>query len=281
MNSLKRGGKIVAVGDDRQAIYAFRGAGENTMEELRETLQADVLPLSITYRCPVSVVKLAQNIVPDLQWAPGAQMGVIDFKSEKEFLSEVRPGDLVISRANAPLMVYSMELLVQGKRCVILGRDISAGLIALLDQVGREDIVELLTALDDYVIAETPKLIAAKKEDKAEELSDRVAALRALSEGLSNTAALRARIDNLFGEEENAPANAIIFSTVHKAKGLEFKRVWMFESTFRTHTVEGQNLYYVAITRAMETLHLVQLPTKNGKPPHSSAMYWMQQQEDQ
>jgi superfamily I DNA/RNA helicase len=85
----------------------------------------------------------------------------------------------------------------------------------------------------------------------------------------------------LFGEEENAPANAIIFSTVHKAKGLEFKRVWMFESTFRTHTTEGQNLYYVAATRAMESLYLVQLPTKNGKPPFSAAAMWATQQEDE
>ena len=83
---------------------------------------------------------------------------------------------------------------------------------------------------------------------------------------------LRQRIEALFGDSANP--NAVIFSTVHKAKGLEFTRVWMFETTFSVGSLEGENLYYVAATRAIESLYLVQIPRKDNKPTRSIAQGW-------
>ena len=275
MNSLRPGGRIIAVGDARQAIYAFRGAGEDNMQELKETLKAIVLPLSVTYRCPKRVVALVNHIVPDLEAAPGAAEGIVAAVGEKEFLTKVRNGDLVISRTNAAIAKYSMALMVKGQRCVVLGKDLSLGLIGLIDKVGREGTKEFLEGLNAYETEESERLVAAKKEDKAEELADRTSALRSLCEGLNTTFALRQRIESLFGDEEVVHSSAVIFSTVHKAKGLEFKRVWMFETTFRTNSTEGENLYYVAATRAMEELYLVQIPTKNGNPRPSPGLDWL------
>jgi len=60
---LKPGGRLVAVGDKHQAIYGFRGAHTNGMDELRDKFQAIELPLSISYRCSQAVVKEAQRIL--------------------------------------------------------------------------------------------------------------------------------------------------------------------------------------------------------------------------
>lgn len=60
---LKPGGRLIAVGDKHQAIYGFRGAHTNGMDELRDRFNAIELPLSISYRCSKAVVKEAQRIL--------------------------------------------------------------------------------------------------------------------------------------------------------------------------------------------------------------------------
>jgi DNA helicase II / ATP-dependent DNA helicase PcrA len=272
-NTLRPGGKIIFVGDERQAIYAFRGAGEDTMSRLIESLKADVLPLSITYRCPKKVVRLVNHIVPDLEPAPNASEGEVTVVSEQEMITKVRAGDLVISRTNAAIAKYAMMFLVDGRKSVVLGKDLSTGLVALLNKVDQEDMVSTLDALNEYAHAESERLIAAKKDDKAEDLLDKAEAIRALSEGLKTTGQFRARIDTLFSDTSGE--DVITLSTVHKAKGLEFPRVWMLESTFNVYSTEGQNLYYVAATRAMQALYLVQVPRKNGKVPESIGARWL------
>jgi DNA helicase-2/ATP-dependent DNA helicase PcrA len=273
-NALKPGGKLIAVGDRRQAIYGFRGADSHVMQNLESEFSADVLPLSITYRCPKSVVRLVNFIVPDLEAAPSAAEGRVVMATENQFLQSVRPGDVVISRTNAAIASYSMKLLVSGVPCTIIGKDISSGLLKLIDKNARDTTKDFLKALSAAADEERTHLIDIKKEDKAEELEDQVSALFGLSEGCAYTHQLRARILELFSDEEGAAPQKVIFSTVHKAKGLEFNRVWMFETTFNTHSVEGENLYFVAATRTIEELFLVQIPRRDGKPPRSAATEW-------
>lgn len=53
-------GRLVAVGDPSQSIYGFRGASSDAMSLLRSEFAMTVLPLSVSYRCSVAVVKEAQ-----------------------------------------------------------------------------------------------------------------------------------------------------------------------------------------------------------------------------
>ncbi len=53
-------GRLVAVGDPSQSIYGFRGASSDAMSLLRNEFAMTVLPLSVSYRCSVSVVREAQ-----------------------------------------------------------------------------------------------------------------------------------------------------------------------------------------------------------------------------
>lgn len=50
------GGRVVAIGDRRQAIYAFRGAGTSAMDDLRTAFDMEELPLSVSFRCARTVV---------------------------------------------------------------------------------------------------------------------------------------------------------------------------------------------------------------------------------
>jgi len=54
-------GRLIAVGDGHQAIYAFRGADADAMPELRSAFAMRELELSVSYRCSQSVVLEAQK----------------------------------------------------------------------------------------------------------------------------------------------------------------------------------------------------------------------------
>lgn len=59
---INRRGRLITVGDPRQAIYGFAGADENSYEKLADLNgKAIRLPLSISYRCSKNVVREAQK----------------------------------------------------------------------------------------------------------------------------------------------------------------------------------------------------------------------------
>ena len=58
-------GRIIAVGDAKQAIYAFRGADSNSMQNLRKLRKEWIdLPLATTFRCPTLIVNRQQDHAP-------------------------------------------------------------------------------------------------------------------------------------------------------------------------------------------------------------------------
>ena len=105
------GGRIVVVGDDRQAIYGFRGAQSNGMTMMKQTLRAQELTLTTTYRCPKSVVEQAKSIVPDFTAAPDCPAGLVSEISQTKMDEIINIGSAILSRLNAPLMPRALALL--------------------------------------------------------------------------------------------------------------------------------------------------------------------------
>jgi len=75
------------------------------------------------------------------------------------------------------------------------------------------------------------------------------------------------------GRSENL-GNGIFLSTVHSVKGLEFDHVFILGDSWKdlneSEMEEERRLYYVAMSRARETLHLFSLEDRLN--PHSSAL---------
>jgi ATP-dependent DNA helicase UvrD/PcrA len=255
-------GRICVVGDDRQAIYGFRGADSDALDHLKDELHATELPLTVTYRCPSAIVSEAAKIVPDYQAAPGNVGGDITRTGEGAIFTMAAPTDFVLSRTNAPLARICLTLLRNGKRARIEGRDVSKGLVSLVKRMKCESIPELMTKLATWRDRETAKLAATKRkaaETRIEYVRDQVETLEALTDGLADTTELIGRIEELFSA---ASGPAIICSTVHKAKGLEADRVFILTDTLycngkRLDSREEQNIHYVALTRAKRSLVLV------------------------
>lgn len=254
LSANKMDGRIIAVGDPAQSIYQFRGADSEAIPNFIEKLKAKTLPLSVTYRCPTKVVALAQEIVPDIIAADGAKDGTVEEVPAEQILKLVRPGDFVLSRTNAPLVKHCMALLKAGVPANIQGRDVGANLHYFIKKSKAKTIIQFTEYVNTWREQEVKRLLAEKKDPIA--TVDKAECLLNLCEGNLTIKDLKETIDKLFNDVNDTAK--VIFSTTHKAKGLERDRVFILTNTYRKGAGgEEDNLWYVAVTRSKSELYLV------------------------
>jgi len=268
LKTVKSTGRVIAVGDRYQSIYGFRGADIMAIPNLIAALNATTLPLSLTFRCPKSHVRLAQELVPHIEALPTAPEGVLEYVSGHQALSMYKPADLVLCRCNAPLVEPAFALIRQGIKAIILGRDIGQGLIALVEKVqrktGEKNFDKLLDELDDYARQQIARLNRRKKANQAQVLEDKVETIMALAEDCFGTVELFAKIEAVFSDEQQG----VVFSSVHKAKGSEAERVFVLKPNLLPHPKatsdwqleQERNVKYVALTRSKAELYIVNDP---------------------
>ncbi len=254
LSACKVDGRIIAVGDPAQSIYQFRGADSEAIPNFINKLGAKTLPLSVTYRCPKKVVKLAQDIVPDIEAAEDAKEGVVEEVPAEQILKLVRPGDFVLSRTNAPLIKHCMALLRAGVPANIQGRDVGANLNYFIKKSKAKTIDAFIEYVNSWRELEVKRLLSEKKDTMV--AIDKAECLLNLCEGTLTIKDLKETIDRLFNDVDDAAK--VIFSTTHKAKGLERNRVYVLANTYRPgQGGEEANLWYVAVTRSKSELYLV------------------------
>ncbi len=296
MMAVKPHGRVVQVGDEKQAIYGWRGSHIQAMREMRGMLYSgygdvpsrdvDVLPLTVTRRCPKSGVRLAQCIVPDIQALPDAVEGEIhDRVKWVEAVRTMHAGDMVLCRVNRYLIPVAYALLRRGVKAVIRGRDIGANVTALISRVlkrnsrgsassqDRTTTPELMGWLSEYREAEEARLskLGRMGEGRLASLEDQCETLIELSDGCESVSDIKAKITALFADfdPDGKPNNAVICSTIHGAKGLEADNVYILNPELMPHPKAEQgwemeqelNLIYVAVTRFKHVLRFVA-----GKP---------------
>jgi hypothetical protein len=256
-------GRICIVGDDRQAIYGFRGADSNSLNRLKAKLGALELPLNTTYRCGTAIVAHVQRLVPDIMAGPTNPAGLVDSCTQMELLGQVRPGDFVLSRLNAPLVSLTLRLLRNGVRATMAGRDVGAGVIAILKKLKVADytpLSQVRTLVEAWERKQVTKLASMGVPEEADRIRDQADVLYAFIMDADTTREMLNKLDTLFTDTgTEALATSVLCSSVHKAKGCEAERVFVLTDTFyrRGRTPEEDNCMYVAVTRAKTHLTLV------------------------
>ena len=247
--------RVVAVYDGHQRIYGFRGAVSGAADKLVEGAASQVtrLPLTVTFRCPLSVVREAQEYVPTFEARPGAPEGKVEHVDLEEFYESVRPGDLVLSRTRAPLVQAALDLKDQGVPTFRLGANANSELLGLIRLADTESITGLQRWIRDF------RSVAEGDQDP--DTGDNLDALMALTMEATSVQEVRDAIRR--AAENDVLEKSVVLSTVHAAKGREARRVFIFWNTFHQRDSEEEdNLAYVAITRAKEELYFVDgLPT--------------------
>lgn len=261
--SIKPNGNIIAVGDRHQSLYGFRGADVDAIPNLIENLNAKTLPLSISYRNPREVVRIVNERFPDfpLEAAEWAVDGAIRYLSDERALAEYAPGDMVLCRVNAKLVAPAFALIRNGIKATIRGRDIGKGLIALIRKMKVDDLGGLLAKLSEYKRLEMFKLLESNKNSQAQALEDKVDTIIALSDGVTSVYELEIRVDDIFSDD----TEGVVFSSVHRAKGLEAKRIFILAPELMPHPMakksweieQERNVEYVALTRSLSELIFV------------------------
>jgi hypothetical protein len=76
VKSVRPDGRLIMVGDQRQGIYAFRGADIHSIAKIRALRAKWIeLPLTMTFRCPEVVVARQQKHAPGFRAAPSNLKG--------------------------------------------------------------------------------------------------------------------------------------------------------------------------------------------------------------
>ena len=269
--SLSANGRFIAVGDRKQAINGFAGAGCDSFDLLSDLANNNELPLSVNYRCGKDIIKLAQEIVPQITAFEGANNGKV---INVDNLQDVQPNDMILCRKAAPLARLCLKMLANGITAKVKGKDIGEGLIRLIEKLTPKNINSLYNKLDDELTKTKDACIkhGIKNVDNCTRVVsfiDKIECIKAFAESAKGIADLKRKIEFAFSDEQMK--NAVCLSTIHKSKGLESDRVFIICPDKLPLTWENQqewefeqetNLKYVAITRAKKELYFVNLSEK-------------------
>jgi hypothetical protein len=272
-------GKLVAVGDKYQAIYGWRGADSDAVDEMRQLMgEPEQFPLTLCRRCSKAVIADAQALVPAIQALPEAPQGQREHIPESQLfdrLATERKG-LVLCRANAPLISLCLKLLAKRIPATLARSNIVSDLLRMVDNLSEHNdalsVTDLLATLSVYEAERLAKFAKAngRGATKAQILSDKANCIRVLAENVATAGDLKKLINELFplhlekAENGEQPADRnIILSTIHGAKGGEANTVYLLSPESYGISLFDQvwsgeqdrdNTLYVAITRARHTL---------------------------
>lgn len=280
LSSVKRGGRMMFVGDPAQAINGFAGADDESFAAIIREARAKILPLSVCYRCPTSHLDIARQWKPEIEARPGAPVGTVRRMERSEYVDAAKRGDLVICRRTAPLVELCFELIAAGTSANVRGRpDMSKGLLKIVKRAtklaprgdGWRSTFE--SGLAAFKLAETAKIKKrARNEQSAQNsidaLGDRIECVRIVwrSSGATDARALASAIERIFADKDAA----ITLSTIHRAKGLEadrvvileYDRIMSFRATQPWQIRQEENAAYVAYTRAKSELIEIPAPKR-------------------
>lgn len=265
---LKRNGRLMAVGDPHQAIYGFTGASADALDQIRATFNAIELPLTVSFRCPQAVVRHAQQWVSHIEAAPSAAEGSVSFMDKTVFMQRIPDKtDAIICRNTKPLIQLALFYIRRGVAAHVEGRDIGQSLLALVNRWRQpRTVAEFRVCLGEYTLSEMERLSERGEDAKIEQLQDRVESIYAIMETLRDDDPIERvadKINSIFKDTEGRDVQSITLSTIHKAKGREWNRVFFYGRNIYNPSPfarqlwqieQENNLIYVGITRAKQEL---------------------------
>lgn len=287
---LKPDGRAIVVGDANQAVYGFAGADDKSFFRLQQVFNADMLDLNISYRCPSSVLDYARHIVPQIEARPDAPTGTVTEKVKlADLYGHLKPDMLVLGRLNKHVVEVFFDIIkrkaLEGDTLPVqvIGKDIADAMLSItrtLKGMTGFQYTDFSLYLDKYKESEIKRIRRLRSETMREEqratLEDNVDTVEMCYREFdcADIKCFEDKLRTVFGssrkdEEQRISKREDFVSlcTAHKAKGLEAERVAVLYPDEFPSEREGQrpwqtqqewNLLYVAITRAKDTLLVVE-----------------------
>jgi superfamily I DNA/RNA helicase len=269
ISRMNQDGRTTAVGDPFQAIFAFRGADSDSIPNLKADLRAKVLPLTVTFRCPASHVRLAQELVPDFEAAPDCLEGILRYTGP-DVVEDAEPGDLVICRMNAPVISACLRMIARRRPAFVRGRAIGDQLNSIVRRLEGSTIPGFCTALNRWKNDRLAILDGRDGvQDKIEQVTDQTMALETIAETCGSPAEIPDVIAMLF--DDSIAKDRVTFSSIHRAKGSEARNVFLIDIPYNVRADRydrerplpnwqidaRRNLSYVGLTRSLNSLFII------------------------
>ena len=273
------GMRVIAVGDDDQNIFAFRGSDSQHLRHLVAHHGATLYEMVDNYRSTPSIVALANNFVASI----GQRLKIAPIQSAGHHPE----GSLTITlhcgtNNEQPLIAQLMVHAFQGSTCVITSTNDEALLIAsLLNWQGRPaKLIQTNDHFDLNNLAElrfftlnlgtTPSSLSPEQWSNARQLlADNYSQSHCLPHCLhliDTFADLYPKAylsdfeeylrESHFEDFYTLDTNTVFVSTIHKAKGREFDNVYLMLNDMGEIDDAKRRAYYVALTRAKTNLHI-------------------------
>ena len=275
---LKPHGRFVGVGDDRQNIFGFTGSGTDGMDLTAKMFKCQRLALSVTYRCPKTVVDYVKTHI-DPTYTIRAHEHAVDGAVRAVKYMQAAQGlpqtpwfmqdapsveDAILCRYTKPLISTAYAMIKNGIACKVEGRDLGKNLVALARMWKITNIRTLKDRLTTYLAREITKAREKNSEKREQEITDRVETLGifiARCEALGKTliSDVVIEIEALFADNVT---DMVRLSTGHKAKGREWPRVFWLRTSRRQQRKEWEviserNIEIVIGTRPLTELIMV------------------------
>jgi F-box protein 18 (helicase) len=214
----QRAPKIV-VGDPHQAIYSFRGA-QNAMDQVVPEPDRD-LPLTHSFRFGPVLAQEASLLLKTLKQEPRTLHGNELLKTQLHVCegTVTRPGSLLLCRGNSMIFEEAYEATKKG----------SVGFI------GGSQGYRLDMYLDGMELSHDNKGAIVNPLFKAfsnfsefaefAEVTEDVELGAVVNAVMKHGSDIRIRVETIRGAETDPARAAFVFSTIHKAKGLEWPTV--------------------------------------------------------
>ena len=270
--------RVIAVGDDDQNIYEFRGSSSVYLEKLITDFGAKKYEMTLNYRSSNKIVEFANCYLNKIEkrLKQTKICAVNDFKSNvqlvkhcSENLEQPIINSIIDKKESSSICVITKT---NEKALLILGllnkNNINAKLIQSLENFKMHNLVEVryfLSKCTDEIIIDNTNWKMARSEliNRYKQSSLLNVTLQMIDKYHSLNSKLYKSDFEQFAKESNLDDfceidnNAVTVSTIHKAKGREFDAVYLMLFNDQTMENDGTNReLYVAITRAKSNLYI-------------------------
>lgn len=259
--------RFLAAGDPFQCLYSWRGASKTVFKELQEIPNTTTLPLSISYRCGKKIIEHAQKLVPTIEHFNKNPDGEVILNGS---INNVKYGDVVLCRTNAPLAALANKLLQEHKKVTIVGNDFAEHLQDIIDSSKKITCDQLFIFLNEKANKILKKIVDANNcVDPQEDpdyvnFIDKVTTIKMLAFDCKTVVELTEKIKKIFSALPDS--SGITLSTVHRFKGKEADHIYIAEPhlipfpyylTSPEAVDNEKNVDYVARTRAKLKLEYI------------------------
>jgi ATP-dependent DNA helicase RecQ len=271
--------RIIAVGDDDQNIYEFRGASSKYLEKLIVERKAVIYELVENYRSKSNLVdftnQFVKRITHRLKDTPiiptqsdNGKIKLVRYRSinlimpmVKDLLAEGLAGTTcVLTKTNEEALQITGLLMKNGMQAKLIQSNDGFNLYHLLEVrffLNQLNLVEGIYMISDE-IWENAKLKLRERFGSSLNLEICLNIIKDF-EAANPKNKYKSDLDIFIRESKledffSGNAETIFVSTIHKAKGREFDNVFLLLDQFNMGTDEAIRQLYVAMTRAKRNL---------------------------